>query len=115
MDCSWKQLKPYYKKLLIMNYVSNLKNRHKLTSEETIDLFNVIQLGFSFKELTAEDVEYSDKEIKGIRGLKYNQISREWCTTNTPCKTYRSKKKPQTHKFTQAIHKFLQEYRLNHI
>ena len=58
MDCEWKKLKPRsIKDLLIMNYVSKLKEDHGLTSKETKNLLNTIQLGFKFFELNSKDIE----------------------------------------------------------
>ncbi len=95
---------------MIMNYVSKLKRTFNLTSKETKDVYNTIQLGFSFKEFTYEDVEYCNNEIEAIEGLKYNTKSREWFIVNTPRKVYKPKKTTVTRRFNQAIDKFLREH-----
>ena len=94
-----------------MNYVSKLKETYKLTSKETKNLLNTIQLGFRFKKLNSEDVEYVEREIKNIRGLEYNSKLREWFITNIYRAVSKSEKVVKTQKFNQSIDKFLRQYK----
>lgn len=112
MDCEWKKLKPRsIKDLMIMNYVSQMKQEHDLTPKETKQLLGTIQLGFQFKELNSEDVEYADREIKSIRGLEYIENERGWVVTNSAKPTSKSEKSVATQKFCQSIDRFLREYK----
>ena len=57
--------------LLVENYVLKLKNNYKLTHKQTKLLLSNIMIGFQFKLLSNQDVEYDYKhyeivEIKGV-------------------------------------------------
>lgn len=112
MDCEWKKLKPRsIKDLMIMNYVSRMKEEHNLTPKEAKQLLSTIQLGFQFKELNSEDVEYADREIKSINGLEYIETERKWVITNPSKPVSKSEKTVTTQKFCQSIDRFLREYK----
>ncbi len=112
MDCEWKKLKPRsIKDLMIMNYILNLKQKYDLSVKETKKLFITIQLGFQFKKLSSEDVEYSDRAIQSINGLEYKTDTKNWVVTNLPRSVSKSEKTLATQKFCQSIDKFLREYK----
>lgn len=112
MNCEWKKLKPRsIKDLLIMNYVSKLRNEYNLSAKESKQLLVTIQLGFQFKQLDSENVEYADREIKNISGLEYELSTKTWIITNPPQVISKSEKPIASQKFCQSIDRFLREYK----
>lgn len=110
LDCEWKKLKPRsVKDTLIMSYGTSLKNKYQLSSKETKNLISVINLGFQFKKLTSDDIDYREREIKNIKGLKFNPETRTFYITNPPRKVNKSEKTVKSQKFLQAVDKYFKE------
>ncbi|MDB4769533.1 hypothetical protein OAG24_01070 [bacterium] len=110
LDCEWDKIKPKaVKDQLIMFYVLDLKNRYNLAPKEVKKLLSTIELGFQFKKLENEDVEYSNKKINHIKGLEYDEISRDFTTPRNIKKTIKIDKPAIPHKFEQALDQFIRE------
>lgn len=111
LDCGWKQLKPRsVRDYMILNYVLKCKKKYTLTDLESKKLLTTIQLGFQFKNLISDDVEYSDRKIKDLRGLEFDEEAREWYITNKARASSKSSKSSPSQKFNQSIDRFLREY-----
>ncbi len=69
---TWKQIKP--KKIrnsLLLNFVIDCKHKYKLSSVKIKQLFSVIKLGFIFKSINSDDIDYSHGKIHKIKGLTF--------------------------------------------
>nr|QBK86540.1 MAG: uncharacterized protein LCMAC102_03350 [Marseillevirus LCMAC102] len=110
LNCDWKKLKPRsIKDFMILNYVLTLSQKYKLTIKETKQLLTTIRLGFQFKVLKSEDVDYTNGSIMNINGLIYDESLRVWTTTNSPSYSASPSEKVITQKFNQSIDKFLRD------
>lgn len=70
---TWKQIKPKnIKIMLITNYVLECKNMYNLSPEKTSQLLSTIKLGFIFKTIKSEDIDYSDGVIHNIDGIEFS-------------------------------------------
>jgi ABC-type Fe3+/spermidine/putrescine transport system ATPase subunit len=75
----WKKIRPKnLKDQLIMDYIANLKEKYTLSLYEVKKVASTIQLGFQFKHISAEDIEYSDGVVQNITNLKYSKKTREF-------------------------------------
>jgi len=112
LDCEWKKLKPRaLKDELIMNYVMKLTADHELDSKESKTLLTTIYLGFQYKKLTADHVDYENGVINNIIGLEVDSKERTFYITNEPKVTSKSEKSVQTRRFWRDVDKFLRDYR----
>lgn len=112
LNCDWKKIKPrYLKEQLIFEYVGKLKITHSLNPAEVRKLLSIIQLGFQFKQLTADDIDYSCGVIDGIDGIEFDVEKRSFYIDrpqrNASTKTERNAKPT---KFNQSCDRFLKEY-----
>ena len=113
LNCDWKKLKPRsIKDFIILKYVSKLRQKYRLTAKETKQLLTTIRLGFQFKKLKSEDIDYNNGSIMNINGLIYDEILRVWTTINPPSySASTSEKLLVTQKFNQSIDKFLRDHK----
>jgi hypothetical protein len=110
MDCEWKKLKPkHLKDQLIMDYIAQLKTKYSLSSDEVKQLISKIQLAFQFKNLSQDDVVYSDGVIKSITGLKFLKSSRKFTVPDSQCTSSKPKPEKVSNKFYVSIDKFMRE------
>src|SRR5207253_3397236 len=73
IDCEWKKLKPrFFKNYILMNYAISKIYEHNLPPKKSNTLYKLIQLGFQFKQLSSDDIEYKKGTITNIKGLKYD-------------------------------------------
>lgn len=69
---TWKNIKKKSIKCsLIREYTLSLKEKYELSEEQTIKLYNLINLGFIFNCITLDHVIYEDKKITDITSLIY--------------------------------------------
>ena len=111
LTCEWKKIRPrHLKDQLVMDYIANLQHKHSLIPSEVKHLTSVVQLGFQFRSLTADDVVYADGVISDIRNLKFSKTTRKF---TTPPVSVSSKSSDKTSKsqdpFYYAFDKFLKE------
>ena len=67
----WSNIrKKSVKDLLIECYVSDMKNKYKLSVSQARYLFSFIFIGLIFKVITSDDIKYSDGKIQNIDGIK---------------------------------------------
>lgn len=109
LDCEWKQLKPRsIRDTLLIKYVCDQTN---LDIKEKRQLHRTIKLGFQFKELSSDDVDYENGTIRNIRNLAFDEKERLWYTTKTSKITNSSSKNSSSNKFMQSIDKFIREHK----
>lgn len=73
----WKKIRPKnLKDQLIMDYIAHLKEEYSLSQSEVKQVASAIQLGFQFKHISAEDIDYSDGVVHNIKNLRYNKKKR---------------------------------------
>jgi len=112
LDCDWKKLKPRaLKDELIMNYIMKLIKEHDLESRDSKTLLTTIFLGFQYKKLTADHVDYENGVINNIVGLEFCPEEKKFIITNEPKVVSKSEKSDQTRRFWRDVDKFLREYR----
>lgn len=110
LDCEWKKIKPrHLKDQLMMDYIAELKQTHKLTPAEVKHLISVVQLGFQFKALSQDDVEFSDGVIKNIEGLEFDEETRKFITPEYACSSKAAEKTSNADKFYSSLKKFLRD------
>ncbi len=69
---TWKQIKPkQIKNTLLLNFVIASQKKYNLSQKDAERLLSTIKLGFIFKTITSDDVDYSDGVINGINGLTF--------------------------------------------
>lgn len=112
LKCDWKKIKPRsMKDQLIIEYVSRLKGLYTLSHTEVKGLLSVIQLGFQFKQLCADDIDYSNGVINGIDSIEFDEKTRKFYVARpqraVSAKIERSV--PPT-KFNQEYDRFLKDY-----
>lgn len=113
MDCEWKKIKPKnLKEQLIMDYIAKLKEKYDLNNKEVKHVASVIQLGFYFRSLSQEDVEFSNGVITNIANLKFNKKTRQFSTPEYGTVTKVMEKTNQVNKFYSGMKKFIRDNNL---
>lgn len=83
LDCEWKKLKPRsVKNHILMNFAMEQAKSRNLNLRDAKILSHLIQLGIQFKQIAADDVDYSDGVIKSIKGVEYNEENNCFFLTN---------------------------------
>ena len=83
--CEWKTLKPKtIRNHILINFAVEQTGIHKLDRKQAHALYRQIQLGFQFKQLTADDVKYKNGIIMSIQGLKFDTVCGRFEITNKP-------------------------------
>ena len=112
LDCEWKKLKPRaLKDELIMNYVMKLIKEYNLDPRDAKSLLTTIYLGFQYKKLTADHIDYENGVINNIIGLEIDPDGKKYYITNEPKVISKSEKAVQTRRFWRDVDKFLRDYR----
>ena len=111
-DCEWKRLKPrMLKDELIMNYALSLSEKYELSDSDLKNLLTTIHLGFQFKRLTAEHIDYSNGVINNISGLVFDSENRRFEITNEPKSSSKNDKNGKSQEIWKDVDKFLRDYR----
>ena len=117
LDCEWKKLKSRsMRNQLLMTFAVTEVNKRDLDVKYVKYLYNVIQLGFQFKQLTSNDVQYEKGVITSISGLEYNESTQEFIITN-PQKPVTRTDKPvsKSNRLYQTINKWVRDYKTNYL
>jgi len=116
LDCEWKKLKPRsIKNQLLMNFAIALVNEYDLKSNQAKHIYGDIQLGFRFKQLTSDDVEYSNGTVISINGLEFDSEKKTFILTHIPKTVSRVEKPPQrNNRLNQTITKWSKNYKNNY-
>lgn len=72
---NWKSIKKkHIKEVLIDDYIINMKNLHNLSDVQTTKLINYINIGFYFKFIQPDDIEYDIEKcrIERIKNVDVN-------------------------------------------
>lgn len=110
LDCEWKKIKPrYLKDQLMMDYIAKLKEKYSLTPQEVKHLISIIQLGFQFKGLSQDDVDFSDGAIQDIQGLSFDRKTRKFTVPEYSSCSKTAEKPPNTDKFYPMLKKYLRD------
>jgi hypothetical protein len=110
LDCEWKKIKPrHLKDQLMMDYIASLKEKYSLTPVEVRHLISRVQLGFQFKSLSQDDVEFSDGIVKDIKGLKFDKNKRRFVIPDYPACSKISEKTCHADKFYSSLKKYLRD------
>lgn len=113
MDCEWKKIKPKnLKEQLIMDYIAKLKEKYNLNAKEVKNVASVIQLGFYFRSLSQEDVEFSNGVINNINNLTFDKKTRKFTTPECGSVTKVMEKTNQANKFYTGVKKFIRDNNL---
>ena len=116
LDCEWKKLKPRsMRNQILMNFAVTETKAHDLGVKGAKHLYNMIQLGFQFKELTSDDVNYEKGVITSISGLEFEETSGKFVVTN-PQKSLARTDKPATrsNRLNQSIDRWIREYKAHY-
>ncbi len=110
INCEWKKLKPRsVKDTLIASYAIKFKHEHNLTVKEAKDVLDCINLGFQYKRLLPDDVEYADAKIINIKYLEFDPAKKK-CVFTRPYNYHPKKeKKAPSQKFNQALTNYIKE------
>lgn len=79
----WKEIKKKnIKDVLIENFVIHMKNKYNLTDAQTQRVLCVINIGFHFKIITNNDIEYDSTNclITNINGIDFQNLSNKTIT-----------------------------------
>jgi len=77
LNCEWNKIKPKnIKEQLITNYVVTLQELYQLKPSEIRHLSSIIQIGFQFKNIQSQDIDYVNGVIKNISTLKFDETTR---------------------------------------
>jgi len=113
MDCEWKKIKPKnLKDQLIMDYIAKVKEKHNLNDKEVKNLVSIIQIGFQFRSLSQDDVEFSNGIITDIRNLVFDKKTRKFSTPDYGTVTKVLEKGNSANKFHSGIKKFIRDNNL---
>lgn len=107
--CEWKKIKRNLKEQFLMAYVEKLKAEHVLMLPEIKQLIATIHIGFQFKSLVSDDVEYKNGEILCISGLEFNDTNRRFYTTRQTTAVHKPDKGLSTGIFYQNMEKFIRD------
>ena len=71
--CNWNEIKKKsIKDIIFQNYLIAMKKKYELTHIQIKKLYNIINLCIVLKSLNNSDIEYSDGEIKNIKGISFS-------------------------------------------
>jgi len=113
MECEWKKIKPKnLKDQLIMDYIAKLKEKHNLNDRETKNLVSTIQIGFQFRSLSQEDVEFSNGTIHNIENLTFDKKTRKFTVPEYGAPTKAANKTVKIDKFYSGMKKFIRDNNL---
>jgi hypothetical protein len=108
-DVSWKKIKPkQIKNKLLADYITTLKQELDLTKQEIKHLTATINIGFQFKSLSSDDVEFDGKIIK-IDGLNFDKKKRIFTIPKAPRCPQKTEKPTQVNVFYNLLDKYLKE------
>ena len=113
VNCEWKKLKPRsLKNHMLMLFSSSEVKKYDLEPKQAGILFKTIQLGFLFKKLNSNDVNYENGEISSIDGLKFNNKSNTFELTHQPGSISRSTTTTsKSNNVERAIDKWVKDYK----
>lgn len=115
LDCSWKKLKPrYLKERFIVDYIASLQEKYNLNKREVKNLSCLIVIGFQFRSLQAEDVDYSNGKINDIKGLTFDKNKRIFTIPESRSNSNKTEKQVTTNKFYAKMDKVFKEYYKNY-
>ena len=107
---TWKQIKPkQIRNVLLLNFVINCQKKYNLPQKITDQLASYIRLGFIFKTITSDDINYSDGIIHSINGLKfYNQNFKLNIFNKSEEKLEKS---IESNKINQVFERYIKDYK----
>lgn len=117
LDTEWKKIKPRsVRNNIIMKFATTQININNLKSSKIKKLYNLIQLGFQFKQITNEDVIYENGVIESITGLDFDTESKKFVFKNKPKFVARVEKHVvKNNQINQCIDKWAKEYKVNNL
>lgn len=115
MDCEWKKLKPRsVKNHILMNYAITKTESLGLEPRTANNLYRIIQLGFQFKNLTSNNINYKQGKILSISGLDFDKQSETFKLTNNQGSIARTNTSENGNKINQVkktINKWVKDYK----
>jgi len=113
LDCEWKKIKPkHLKDQLIMDYIAKLKEKHNLNDSEVKNLVSIVQIGFQFRSLSQDDVEFVNGIIKTINNLEFDEENRKFITPEYGSVAKVMEKNTNVNKFYTGMKKFIRDNNL---
>ena len=88
-----------------------LIKEYNLEFRDSKSLLTTIYLGFQYKKLTADHIDYENGVINNIIGLEIDPEGKKFYITNEPKVISKSEKAVQTRRFWRDVDKFLRDYR----
>ncbi len=88
-----------------------LIEEYDLDPKDSRVLLPTIYLGFQYKKLTAEHVDYEKGVINNIIGLEIDPVEKRFYISNEPKAINKSEKTVQPRRFWRDIDKFLRDDR----
>jgi hypothetical protein len=112
MDTEWKKLKPKsIKSSILMSFVSREGKNKGLDIKRIKKIYNQIQLGFQFKYINNDDVNYKKGIIYSINGFVYDDETKNYNFTNKKS-IYRVEKQiNKTNYFQQCMDRWIKDYK----
>ena len=102
----WKEIKSKkIKEALILDYVHRVKKLFDFSAIQSQKLLATINIGFTTKNLTSDDVTLEDGKVKNIRGLKITKDD----FFLTPQKNIRPERPQDPNKPTLWLEKYIKE------
>jgi len=72
--CNWNEIKKKsIKDIIFQNYLISMKKKYELTNLQIKKLYNLINLCTVLKSLSNSDIEYTEGEIKNIKGISFSK------------------------------------------
>lgn len=111
----WKKVKPKaMKNQILLSFATELVESRGLSDKKVKNVYNLIQLGFQFKNFTSDDVQYENGKIISIRGLEYDMAKKKFVITNKTKHVPKPEKPPKKpNKLKQEVDAYAREHR-NH-
>lgn len=113
-NCEWKKLKPRsVKNHILMNYAITRTESLCLEPRLANNLYRLIQLGFQFKNLTSNNINYKQGKIISISGLDFNKQTKSFKLTNNQGSIAKTNTE-NNHKINQVkktINKWVKDYK----
>lgn len=115
INCEWKKLKPRsVKNHILMNYAITRVEKLGLESRTANNLYRLIQLGFQFKNLTPNNINYKEGKILAISGLDFDKQTKTFKLTNSQgsiAKT-NTENNNKINQVKKTINKWVKDYKL---
>jgi len=110
-DCEWKDIKSRgMRDLLISRWVLQKKEDMNMDWKQAKSLYNIVNLGISIKKLNPLDFDYSNENLRDIRGIEFDEEASSFKITNSPEKNQKSSKTVATNILVKNMEKYYNKF-----